>query len=189
MVKNIEATEITGGENVKKACRLLEVNFCFEKHIQAFARWRPDIVFDIAAQPILENRWIDSYSQPSLQTQFIKLQWTIRFTPSHCLDVRQDWYPMYYPGGMKARVSPVQSIEPHRILEPTRDTNQEPPAPQSKGVTTILPLHGQTCWLFVEGCSWGWKVVDACINHLFCCVLLCTNMFKISFPVECSWIE
>ena len=50
-----------------------------------------------------------------------KLQLSIRFTPSRCLDVRQDWYPMYYPEGMKARVSPVQSIEPHRILAPTRD--------------------------------------------------------------------
>ena len=56
-----------------------------------------------------------------------KLQLSIRFTPSHCLDVRQDWYPMYYPEGMKAWVSPVQSIEPHRILAPTRDLNQEPP--------------------------------------------------------------
>ena len=26
-----------------------------------------------------------------------KLQLSIRFTPSRCLDVRQDWYPMYYP--------------------------------------------------------------------------------------------
>ena len=31
---------------------------------------------------------------------------------------------MYYPEGMKARVSPVQSIEPHRILAPTRDVNR-----------------------------------------------------------------
>ena len=47
---------------------------------------------------------------------------------------------MYYPEGMKARVSPVQSIEPHRILAPTLDSNQEPPGPESKVVTTILPL-------------------------------------------------
>ena len=51
------------------------------------------------------------------------------------------WYPMYYPEGMKARVSPVQSIEPHRILAPTRDLNREPLGPQSRVVTTILPLH------------------------------------------------
>ena len=31
---------------------------------------------------------------------------------------------MYYPEGMKAQASPVQSIEPHRILAPTRDLNQ-----------------------------------------------------------------
>ena len=48
---------------------------------------------------------------------------------------------MYYPEGMKARVSPVQSIEPRRILAPTRDSNQEPPGPESKVVTNILPLH------------------------------------------------
>ena len=44
---------------------------------------------------------------------------------------------MYYPEGMKARVSPVQSIEPHRILAPTRDSNPGPPGPESKVVTTI----------------------------------------------------
>ena len=48
---------------------------------------------------------------------------------------------MYYSGGMKVRVSPVQSIEPHRILAPTRDLNREPLGPQSRVVTTILPLH------------------------------------------------
>ena len=48
---------------------------------------------------------------------------------------------MYYPEGMKARVSPVQSIEPHRILAPTRDSNQESPGSESRVVTTILPLH------------------------------------------------
>ena len=48
---------------------------------------------------------------------------------------------MYNPKGMKARVSPVQSIEPHRILAPTRDSNQEPPDPESRVVITILPLH------------------------------------------------
>ena len=72
------------------------------------------------------------------------LQLSFRFTPSRCLDIRQDWYPMYYyPEGMKARVSPVQSIEPHRILTPTWDSNQEPSGPQSKVVTTILTLHSE----------------------------------------------
>ena len=70
-----------------------------------------------------------------------KLQLSIRFTPSRCLDVRQDWYPMYYPEGMKAPVSPVQSIDHHRILEQTRDSNQRPLGPQSIVVTTIPPLH------------------------------------------------
>ena len=69
---------------------------CFERLLQAFARWQLDILFDIGAKPILEYRRIGSYTQLSLQTQF-KLQLSIRFTPSRCLDVRQDWYPMYYP--------------------------------------------------------------------------------------------
>ena len=43
---------------------------CFERLLQAFARWQPGILFDIAAQPILEYHWIDSYSQTSLRTQF-----------------------------------------------------------------------------------------------------------------------
>ena len=60
--------------------------------------------------------------------------------PSYSLDV-QLLYPMYYPEGMKVRVSHVQSIEPHRILALTRDLNPGPPGPESKVVTTILPLH------------------------------------------------
>ena len=43
---------------------------CFELLLQAFARWQPGILFDIAAHPILEYPSIDSYSQPSLWTQF-----------------------------------------------------------------------------------------------------------------------
>ena len=113
---------------------------CFERLLQAFARWQPGNLFDIAAQPILEYHWIDSIHNCPCEHSS-KLQLSIRFTPSRCLDVRQDWYPMHYPEGTKARVSPVQSIEPHRILAPTRDSNQEPPGPESRVVTTILPLH------------------------------------------------
>ena len=97
----------------------------FERLLQAFARWQPGNLFDIVAQPILEYReLIVKHNCPCEHSS--KLQLSIRFTPSRCLDVRQDWYPMYYPKGMKARVSPVQSIEPHRILAPTRDLNREP---------------------------------------------------------------
>ena len=42
---------------------------------------------------------------------------------------------MYYSEGMKTQVSPVQSIEPHRILEPTQDLNQGPPGSQSRLVS------------------------------------------------------
>ena len=34
------------------------------------------------------------------------------------------WYPMYYPGGMKARVSPVQWSKPYSILAPLRIRTQ-----------------------------------------------------------------
>ena len=128
---------------------------CFERLLQAFARWQPGNSFDIAAQPILDTvEWIVIHNCPCEHSS--KLQLSIRFTPSRCLDVRQDWYPMYYPEGMKARVSPVQSIEPHRILAPTRDLNRDPLGPQSRVVTTILPLHTAQmictdCWY---NCEW-----------------------------------
>ena len=43
---------------------------CFERLLQAFARWQPGYLFDIAAQPIFEYSWIASYSQQFLRTQF-----------------------------------------------------------------------------------------------------------------------
>ena len=43
--------------------------------------------------------------------------------PSYSLYVQLLWYPMYYPRGMKARVSPVQWSKPHSILAPTQDSN------------------------------------------------------------------
>ena len=43
--------------------------------------------------------------------------------PSYSLYVQLLWYPMCYPGGMKARVSPVQWSKPHSILAPTQDPN------------------------------------------------------------------
>ena len=99
-----------------------------------------------------EYRWIDSYTQLSLRTQF-KVATVYSIHTQCCLDVRQDWYPMYYPEGMKARVSPVQSIEPHRILPPNRDSNQKPLGPQSRVVTTILPLHTtEISWVLLLQC-------------------------------------
>ena len=71
---------------------------------------------------------------------------------------------MYYPEGMKARVSPVQSIEPHRILAPTRDLNREPLGPQSRVVTTILPLHTVTiiAYIIFIACMFFSKSILAC---------------------------
>ena len=43
---------------------------CFERLLQAFARRQPGNLFDIAAQPILEYRWIDSYSQFKVATVY-----------------------------------------------------------------------------------------------------------------------
>ena len=43
--------------------------------------------------------------------------------PSYSLYVQLLWYPMYYPGGMKARVGPVQWSKPYSILAPTQDSN------------------------------------------------------------------
>ena len=75
---------------------------------------------------------------------------------------------MYYPEGMKARVGSVQSIEAHRILTPTRDLNQEPPGPQSRVVTTMLPLHtvrrGRLRWFGHVERKNGDDWVSACKN-------------------------
>ena len=43
--------------------------------------------------------------------------------PSYSLYVQLLWYPMYYPGWMTARVSPVHGSKPHSILAPTQDSN------------------------------------------------------------------
>ena len=43
--------------------------------------------------------------------------------PSYSLYVHLLWYPMYYPEGRKARVSPVQWSKPYSILAPTQDSN------------------------------------------------------------------
>ena len=43
--------------------------------------------------------------------------------PSYSLYVQRLWYPMYYPGGMKAWVSPVQCSKPYSILAPTQNSN------------------------------------------------------------------
>ena len=57
------------------------------------------------------------------------------------------------PDGMTARVSPVQSIEHHRILAPTRDSNQRPLGLQSRTVTIILPMHTRA-WSLSHHFEW-----------------------------------
>ena len=63
---------------------------------------------------------------------------------------------MYYPEGMKARVSLVQSNEPHRILASTWDSNQELPGPESRtnrNSFVTFPKYG-----------WATKWHNYCIN-------------------------
>ena len=45
--------------------------------------------------------------------------------PSYSFYVQKIWYPKYNPGGMKARVGPVQWSKPHSILAPTQDSNPD----------------------------------------------------------------
>ena len=45
-----------------------------------------------------------------------------RACPSYSFYVQLLGYPMYYPGGMKARVSPVQRSKPYSMLAPTQDS-------------------------------------------------------------------
>ena len=87
----------------------------------------------------------------------------------------------YYHKGMKARVSPVQSIEPHRILAPTWDLNKGPSGPESRVVTTILPLH--TTELQCVYCK-SWMIVLQYIR-LYCSISDCTAVY----PIELQYIR
>ena len=81
---------------------------------------------------------------------------------------------MYYPEGMKARVSPVQSIEPHRILAPTRDSNLESSGPESRVVTTILPLHINTLNCILTN-SWM-TIFISYSTSTFLCMMMATPL-------------
>ena len=62
--------------------------------------------------------------------------------PSYSLYVQLLWYPMYYPEGMKARVSPVQGLKPYSILAPIQDSNPGGRIQNHKRWTLrTLPLH------------------------------------------------
>ena len=65
--------------------------------------------------------------------------------PSYSLYVQLFWYPMYYPRGMKARVSPVQWSKPYSILAPTQDSN---PGGRIQNHIKRWPLHYH-CTLFM----------------------------------------
>ena len=72
------------------------------------------------------------YHMPDDATEGVVEPWCLGCNhQSTYMSQLQIWCPMYYPeGSMKARVSPVQSSEPHRILAPTRDSNPGPPGPR-----------------------------------------------------------
>ena len=62
---------------------------------------------DDANEGVAEHR---SRMQPSINLH----------APVTAFYVQLLWYPIYYPGGMKARVSPVQWSKSYNILAPTR---------------------------------------------------------------------
>ena len=79
--------------------------------------------------------------------------------PSYSLHVQLLWYPMYYPGGMKALVSHVQWSKPHRILAPVRirtraagfriisgDHYTTPAHCRQTNIQTVGRSDGQTLW-------------------------------------------
>ena len=94
---------------------------CFELLLQEFARWQPGILFDIAAQPILEytvELSVFIHNHPcKVQTQF-KVATVYSIHTQSLFWCSTGLAPDVYttPKGMKARVNLVQSIEPHRIL-------------------------------------------------------------------------
>ena len=77
---------------------------------------------------------------------------------SYSLYVQLLWYPMYYPGGMKARVSPVQWSKPHSILAPTQDSNPGGRIQSHKR----WPLHYHCPHIFFSSsCYLGYRVITA----------------------------
>ena len=79
--------------------------------------------------------------------------------PSYSLHVQLLWYPMYYPGGMKALVSHVQWSKPHSILAPVRirtraagfriisgDHYTTPAHCRQTNIQTVGRSDGQTLW-------------------------------------------
>ena len=97
--------------------------------------------FDISAcQPILECRWI--HNCPWKHSS--KLQLFIGFTPSPCLDVRQDWYPL--PRRNKCMDRPCAVDRASKNIGTNSDMNQLPLGLQPKEVTTIYTTTAHSNW-------------------------------------------
>ena len=82
--------------------------------------------------------------------------------PSYSLYVHLLWYPMNYPGGMKARVSPMQCSKTNCILAPTQDSN-----PRAAGFKIISGYH------YTESCfnyfSMACYFIAVCTHDQFAC--------------------
>ena len=85
---------------------------------------------------ILECQGIVNYSKPSLRTQF-KVAAVYSIHTQSLSWCSAGLAPNVLLRRVKTWVSPVQWIEPHRILAPTLDLNQGPPGPQSRVLTTV----------------------------------------------------
>ena len=64
-----------------------------------------------------------AYAEGVAEHSFLGCNHQSTCMPSHSLYVQLLWYSIYYPGGMKTRMCPVQWLEPHNILVPTQDSN------------------------------------------------------------------
>ena len=76
------------------------------------------------------------------------------------------WYPMYYPGMMNARVSPVQWSEPHSILAPNQDSNPGGRI-QKSGNTTLVQLSDtKFLWIILYSyLSWS-EHINIVVNKI-----------------------
>ena len=127
------------------------------KALKAIARWQPGNLFDIAAQPILEYRWI-------------------RFTPSCCLDVQQDSYPMYYPEGIIIII--IMSLTP--VSSSYEDIGGVP------SMQSCYSAGMKRCGICMEERSPLW--VRRSKSEETLCRLLIT-MVEETFDISRSWVD
>ena len=99
--------------------------------------------------------------------------------------------PIYYPEGMKAQVSHVQSIKPHSILTTTRNLNQGSPGPQSRVVRVLvvtiillLPINRERMNILVQDTDQLRVLFQLCTRVIWRCWSRCWKNAKIKWNLN-----